>query len=215
MLLFRRTTLLGTIILLPILFNILLIDIFYAIPAAATWSAALYCGGLLFLLLLHWKEIRMILFRTPSSLPAIQAVIAKNIARVLGILLSLLFVWYVYTLTRPSMISGKWKVDQIIRNGNIVEANAWLTDKTAWKNVYFENYKRVTFSPNPYIAERDRIQNGDYAYDSSRQQVMLHFHGRKDTIISTVHFESTKKMIWKINDKKDIILLHLSKADID
>lgn len=67
------------------------------------------------------------------------------------------------------MVSGKWKVDQMIRNGNMVEANAWLTDKAAWKNVYFENYKRVTFSPNPYIAERDRIQNGDYAYDSSRQ----------------------------------------------
>lgn len=50
---FRRTSLLGALMLFPVMFNIVVVDIFYGIPAGATANALLFTLGLL---LVCWSE---------------------------------------------------------------------------------------------------------------------------------------------------------------
>ncbi|WP_332368985.1 hypothetical protein [Spirosoma telluris] len=59
LLLYRRTTLLGAMILLPVLVNIVLINIFYKIAIGAFFNSIIYSLSLVFLLLLHWKRIKL------------------------------------------------------------------------------------------------------------------------------------------------------------
>ena len=70
LLLFRKTTLLGVCILLPVLLNITLIDIFYGIFAPLV-LAIVFTLELLFLLLLRWKDLVEVFFRIPEVGPGI------------------------------------------------------------------------------------------------------------------------------------------------
>jgi hypothetical protein len=58
LLLFRRTTLFGVVILLPIMLNIVLINLFYHIAAGAFMNSVLFTLGLLYLLLLRRSALR-------------------------------------------------------------------------------------------------------------------------------------------------------------
>lgn len=58
LLLVGRTRLLGAFILVPIMFNVLLIDILYGIPIGATLNAAVYLSCLVGILCLNWKKMR-------------------------------------------------------------------------------------------------------------------------------------------------------------
>lgn len=69
LLLFRRTTLLGAAILLPVMINIVLINLFFDISAGAFMNSVLFSLGLLFLILLHRSALIGVFLRTGSDLP--------------------------------------------------------------------------------------------------------------------------------------------------
>nr|MCU0396253.1 hypothetical protein [Chitinophagaceae bacterium] len=71
MLLFRRTTLLGTILLLPVMLNIVLINLFYDIAAGAFLNSVAFTTGLCYLLSLHWTELRKTILGWKDQLPAV------------------------------------------------------------------------------------------------------------------------------------------------
>ena len=56
-LIFGRTRLLGAFILIPVMFNIVLIDILYEIPVGATLNAVVYLTCLVGILALNWRKI--------------------------------------------------------------------------------------------------------------------------------------------------------------
>ena len=82
LLLFRRTFLLGAVILLPAMVAILLLNICYDIGSGALANSAFYSTGLAYLILLHWEKVREFFRQTSYTLPKVSTNLIKNILRV-------------------------------------------------------------------------------------------------------------------------------------
>ena len=93
MLLFRRTLLMGSIILFSLLLNLTLINVFYQMNAGALLQSVLLTIGVFYLIILDSKRWIDFFFKTKSNLQSVQVnkVFLKNILRLSAILLSLLF----------------------------------------------------------------------------------------------------------------------------
>lgn len=212
LLLFRRTTITGIILLLPVMVNIVLIDIFYAIPTGALIQAVLFTLGLLYLLLLQWNAIRQFFIAVRSTLPAIRLGGIKTLIRLLLVAYAFGFI-YLFTTTYPAAgIAGKWQVDQLIRNGDTAKANSWLTDSLSWKNIYLEDNGGARFSPNPYVVESARTLAGKYTYSPSVHSIQ--FISRTpahDTFNIATTMPATGHMQWKMTHGRDTIFLTLTR----
>lgn len=66
LLLFRRTVLLGAVILAAVLFNLTLINIFYHLNAGALLQSVVASLDVLFLLALHWRQLVAVLLPNPN-----------------------------------------------------------------------------------------------------------------------------------------------------
>lgn len=102
LLLFRRTLLIGAIILFSLLLNLTLINIFYQMNAGGLLQSVLLTIGVLFLILLDYKKLVVFFLKTKSTLPALnfENGILKNILRISAIVLSLLFTVYLKSLVK-------------------------------------------------------------------------------------------------------------------
>lgn len=102
LLLFRKTLLIGAIILFSLLFNLTLINIFYQMNVGALLQSVLLTIGVLFLILLDFKKLVVFFLKTKSNLPClnVRSGILKNILRVSAIVLSLLFTIYLKSLVK-------------------------------------------------------------------------------------------------------------------
>jgi hypothetical protein len=100
LLLFRRTLLLGSIILFSLLINLTLINIFYQMNAGALLQSVVLTIGVLFLILLEYKKLVVFFLKTKSNLPSLSfnSNFAKNMIRLSAIVLSLLFTIYLKSL---------------------------------------------------------------------------------------------------------------------
>lgn len=216
LLLFRRTTLLGAAILLPVMVNIVLINFFYDISPGAFMNSVLFSLGLIFLVLLQRSALIAVFLRTGSDLPEARLGFFKNLFRFLAVACAFGLIFYFTTLTPASPLAGKWTVDRLIRNSDTVNANAWLTDSTAWSTVYMEEEGYAGLCPNPYIYDDDKSTWARYKYDSSKQQLRLIFTKKKpqndDTVIAAVSHFDGRHMQWNGVMGKDTLLVLLSKA---
>lgn len=213
LLVFRRTYLLGIVILLPVMINILLIDIFYSIPFGATINAALFTIGLLYLLLLKWKELTAFFLRPTDNLPPVRLGILKPLIKVAGLVFILAFTYYGKGVRSSFSFIGKWQVDTLVRNGLRIDQDAWLHDPTVWKHVYVEQYGNITFSPNPFVIEKNKARSGEYDYDTAKHVMKLRINGNDGALITYVTIQDAYHMQWKIVDYKDTTILHLSKVE--
>lgn len=102
LLLFRKTLLIGAIILFSLLLNLTLINIFYQMNAGALLQSVLLTIGVLFLILLDYKKLVVFFIKTKSNLPSLnfRSVLVKNILRISAIVLSLLFTIYLKSLVK-------------------------------------------------------------------------------------------------------------------
>ena len=215
LILFRRTTLLGVAILLPLMFNILLINWFYGITDYAFLNSILYTLGLFYLLILRQKDIRAVLFQTSGLLPKLQKGFPKYIFKFLAIAYPIALIFYLSGLKSSTMLIGKWRVDEFVRNRDTLSANSWLTDSLVWKNIYLEEYGVAVLSPNPYMVEKDKSYTGKYEYDSSVHKIRFilgHGKTKKDTLNATVNFIDSTHMNWAIISTNDTLSLQLSKV---
>jgi hypothetical protein len=214
---FRRTTILGIILLLPVIINVSLIDIFYGIAGGATANAVLFTLALTYLLGLQWPAIRDFLRKTQPNLPRIGSRFSKNLLRLALTAWAFTFIAWVASTKGPCALTGKWRVDQLIRNGRTAAPNDWLTDSLSWKYIYVEKFGRATFSPNPYVVEPGRATVGIYKYDSPRHSIHFTFFHEpsNDTATARLTGETTGHMRWTLIDARDTILLTLTKVSVD
>jgi len=213
LLLFRRTTLLGTVVLLPVLVNVVLIDVFYGIAEGALMNAVVFTLGLTYLLLLRWKDLKAVFLDTISALPPIKLGWAKYVLRLFVVAYAFLFIWHFAGYRHPEYMTGKWQVEQIVRNEDTVKAQAWLTDSTAWKNIYLEESGRIYLSPNPYVFEAKRAQAGFYAYDDRTHTIKWIILEKADTFNVVVSGKDAKHEHWRLVHQKDTIGLTMTKAE--
>ena len=102
LLLFKRTVLIGSIMLFSLLFNLTLINIFYQMNAGALLQSILLTIGVLYLILLDYKKLIIFFLKTKSNLPSVnlKSYVLKNIIRFSAIVLSLLYTIYLKNLMK-------------------------------------------------------------------------------------------------------------------
>ena len=213
LLVFRRTTLLGVALLLPVMVNIVLINLFYDIATGAFVNSMLFTLGLLYLMLLRWDNLKAIFWNYKSNLPQIGTVLLRNIARLTCIGGAAAFIAYLSTKMQPSTIAGKWEVKTMIRNGKIIPVNGWVKDSTAWKTIYFEEFRDLYCCPNPYVFDNKRSLWLDYIYDDSKKNLKIISYERKkiDTINVKISNFKARKMQLDMVMYGDTIRLDLNK----
>lgn len=195
LILYRRTTLLGVMILLPVMINIVLINLFFNIAVGALFNSVIYSLSLIFLLLLHWKKLKTVFWDLVDHLPGIPPVRGwmKHSLRLLVIAAAFVSL-KVEMRIRPNeqTLKGTWKVEKLIRNGQVQPATAWLTDNRAWSRIYFAGNEGCAFSPNPYRISSGESLFGGYEFDSLHNKLQVNFY--TDTLRATLSHRTAETM---------------------
>jgi hypothetical protein len=113
LLLFRKTRLLGAILLLPVLLNILFINIFYGLNAGATLQSVVLSLGLIYLFSLDFKRILAFLFDAKDGLKNsnLWGRGVQNLIRFITIFIPFLMVFSTYYFEiKPDKTSGIYEV---------------------------------------------------------------------------------------------------------
>jgi hypothetical protein len=212
LLLFRRTSLLGVCILLPVMVNIVLINMFYHIAVGAFINSIIITIGLLYLLLLKWEDLISVFFNAAAVLPPVRLSLLKPFIKLLVIAVAFGTI-YSYVYRRPaSIFAGKWKVYQFIRNGKVISGNDWLTNPNSWCYIYIEETGNVLMSPNPYVFDRERVRQADYQYDDKTHIMKLIFAHVDTQKVMVSHYTGTA-MQWNTVLDDSTLQLKLIKAD--
>ncbi|MDQ2921936.1 MAG: hypothetical protein M3R52_10050 [Acidobacteriota bacterium] len=117
LLMFRKTTLLGSCILLPLVTNIILIDIFYSIDLGALVVALIIAAALIIILSSHRAELLETFWSKQNRLFPSQRspqfrVYGKYVVRALMIAIAAIFTYWVanYNNRLPTPIDGAWDI---------------------------------------------------------------------------------------------------------
>lgn len=117
LLMFRKTALLGSCLLLPVISNIILIDIFYRVDLSALLAAIIMEFALVGILAFHRQELLEVFWPKqntviPDQSSARSRVFGKYAIRVLIIVLSAVYTYWVanYNNRLPTTIDGAWDV---------------------------------------------------------------------------------------------------------
>ena len=169
LLLFRRTTLLGCFTLLPVMTNILLINLFYDIAFGAFINSLMFTIGLSFILSFYWPKIKSVLF---SSLAASTVSInfwLRNVLRVLvigsaaGIIL-----YFGQRMNKDNPLSGVWNTTNFIRNNDTLNHANWQSDTLLWNKIYFDYNNSISLNSNPFYFEKSIGFRGTYTWDAKK-----------------------------------------------
>lgn len=218
LLLFRRTTLLGVITLLPVQINILLINIFYGIGPLTTFISIIMVLGLSYLTLERKEDIIAFFSRYKSTLPSVGNSTLRKSVRFLCILIPFLFVlYYSYDVRKSEKYFGKWKVEKMTRNGEIVSEKAWEKDPLAWKIIYFEERGKMLYCSNPNMYVDSTSIFMKYNYDDNENSLKVISYEinpeKPDTIPVQISKFEDKSMQWKMIFNKDTIQMELKKEN--
>ena len=216
LLLFRKTTLLGVTILLPVMLNILLINVFYNIALGAFINSVLFSVALIYLLLLQWKPLKEIYLHSVSILPEIKIGIWKRLLQVLCIGGAFMIIYSYVLRDEHSPLEGKWKIVSLQKNGVAVKEGAWLTDSTAWSNAYFETYGRAVFCANPYVFDTKRVTWTHYKLDTAKKIITFDTklsEKARDTAIATLLAYSAKAVEWQGRFGKDTMRVKMERVE--
>lgn len=219
LLLFKRTILLGITILLPVMLNIVLINVFYNIGPITLFTSILITLGLIYLFLQHKVNIIDFFKQHKDRLPSMGTNLSRSIARVLCILIPLVFViYYNYDVHRSKKYFGKWNVTAMTRNGELIKENAWLQDTLAWKTIYIEERGKMYYCPNPYLYEDNTSLFMKYYHDEDGQNFKVISYeknrNKPDTIPIQIDNFNDESMQWKMMLYKDTIHMELKRENL-
>jgi hypothetical protein len=157
LLLFRRTRLVGVFILLPVLANILLMDIFYQIGDSVVVHASIMMAGVLYFLFIEFGRLKEFFFAAKDQLPVLHlSNFSKMAIRLSIIYIPLLLIAMHGKPDKYPQLTGKYEVTRLrigqqilyrtscadslltvvyfdIRNGCVFEFN---TPQRRWNGTY-------------------------------------------------------------------------------
>ncbi|GAB3982720.1 hypothetical protein GCM10028806_54920 [Spirosoma terrae] len=213
LLLYRKTTLLGVLILVPVMVNIVLINLFYKIAVGAFFNSVVYLLALAFFLFLNRQRLKIALLDLVDQLPAISSGRSwiKHSLRLLPIAIAFISLkLLIDTHPDDQVLRGSWKVEKLVRNGQVQSSSAWLTDSRAWNRIYFAGLTGCAFSPNPYRFESWEGRLGSYEFDSLRNRLEVAFYSR-DTLRAVVSNRTANAMRLQGVLGLDTLDIHLSR----
>jgi hypothetical protein len=219
LLLFRRTTLLGTMVLLPVMTNIVLINMFYQIDAGAFVVSVVLTLGLTYLLLLDYEKLKAVFWVFNDKLPSIQAggTWSKLLIRLLPIVAAFGVIYTVVVRdTSDKKLLGTWRVAKFIRNGSLLPADAWLNDSTVITKVYFSGHYGCALSTNPFVYNARQSLQGQYNFDDKAGELQfMYYSGNSypDTMRARVSGLTPHSMNIEAILKSDTLRMELVKVD--
>lgn len=213
LLLWRRTSLLGVVILFPVMINIVLINYFYHIAIGAFFNSVLYSLGLIYLLLLHGKELVALFLPAPVHRPVARSRIPGFFLRFTAIAGPCAILAILVHRTPITPLAGKWRVERLVRNRDTVKGQDWESNGEDWTTVYIEERGAIALCANPYIYDPQRAKLESFKYDSSRHRLQM--VDGQDSLNVTISGYDGSHMRWDGLYGKDTIMLQLSKAQKD
>lgn len=171
LLLFHRTRLVGVFILLPVLANILLMDIFYQIGFSVVVHASIMMAGILYFLFIEFNRLKEFFFTATNRLPELHfSKYVKWMVRLSIIYIPLLLIATHDRVNKYPGLTGKYEVKQLsidqqllhrstcadsiltvvyfdIKNGCVFQFN---TPAKRWNGTFTKNNNRIKikwFSP--------------------------------------------------------------------
>ena len=218
LLLFRRTTLIGVTLLLPVVFNIVLINIFYQIGPITLFTSILISFGLLYLVYQQKVDIIGFFNQYKNTLPIIGNNLSRTSARLFCVIIPCLFVlYYNYDVFHSKKYFGKWRVEKMTRNGKITAETEWEKDTLAWKVIYFEQRGKLLFCPNPnmYIDSVSLFMK--YDYDADKDALKIISFEKNPKVPDTIPVEINKfdgiSMEWNMIFNKETLRMKLVKEN--
>jgi hypothetical protein len=166
LLLFHRTRLVGVFILLPVLANILLMDIFYQIGFGVVVHASIMMAGILYFLVIEFNRLKEFFFAATNRLPELHfSRYVKWIIRLSIIYIPLLLIAMHGSVDKYPGLTGKYEVKKLTINQQLLQrsncADSILTV------VYFDIKKGCVFQFNT-PAKR---WNGTFSKDSNHLKI--------------------------------------------
>jgi hypothetical protein len=166
LLLFSRTRLVGVFVLLPVLANVLLMDIFYQIGDSVVVHASIMMLGALYFLFIEFDRLKEFFFTAKDQLPAVKLSRYYKIALRLSIVfLPLLFIAMHGKPDKHPQLTGKYEVKQLKINQQMLDrascADSILTV------VYFDIRNGCVFEFNT----PQRRWNGTYTLENDHLEI--------------------------------------------
>lgn len=138
LLFFRRTRFAATLLLFPVMLNILLVNIFYQMNAGALLQSILLTLGLLYLLSREYPALRSLLFHTPPASNN-KNVLSLWLVPITITLMGFLFISGLrFRLPDRSRIYGRYEVTSISVNGRNLSVPVDGNKDSILTRVYFD-----------------------------------------------------------------------------
>ncbi|WP_295117672.1 hypothetical protein [uncultured Chitinophaga sp.] len=174
LLLFSRTRLLGVFILLPVMANIIFIDLFYHLAPGVLAHACIMMAGLIYLLLLDYQQLRILFFAPQPGIPANNRVIKPLLRLSLFVIPCALLLSYNFPDKHPE-IKGRYEARYI--SGSL----------DSLRIVYLDIANEIVLD----LGGIDKRYYGRYAYDKTTGALQATWHfGRNAT--DTLHARLVK-----------------------
>ena len=166
LLLFHRTRLLGVFILLPVLANILLMDIFYQIGYSVVVHASIMMAGILYFLVIEFNRLKEFFFTTTNRLPELHFPwYVKLIVRLSIIYIPLLLIAMHGKVDKYPRLTGKYEVKQLTVNHQLLHWDNYA-DSTLTV-VYFDIKNGCVFQ----FDSPAKRWNGTFTKDSNHLKI--------------------------------------------
>jgi hypothetical protein len=226
MLLFLKTRLAGAALLLPVMINILLINLFYGISTDAFVNAILISVALSYILWLQRRKLVLLLFNKRPGILSKRMYYLKAALRVIVILFAFTAGYPYKQAADEAFYTGKWKIVQLIRNGKIVDQQQWQSDRGIWNNVYIEIKSKLAFSANPNYYDYSKNHILRYQYKLVRNHLLLTRYPNMadiadtakkmsvDSASVTIHRHNQNNMQWNAIIHGDTLQMELSRDTI-
>lgn len=174
MLLFHRTRLAGVFILIPVLANILLMDIIYQIGDSVVVHTSIMMLGTLYFLFADFDRVKELFFETKNRLPSLNVPGFLKIGIRLSIVyMPLLLIAMHGSVDKHPRLTGKYEVKQLKVNQQIINSTGGADSVLSC--VYFDVKDGCVFEFNT----PQRRWNGTYNLDGSNLNIHWHLPGDK------------------------------------
>ncbi len=193
MLLFSRTRLLGTIILLPILFNILLLDWFYDLGIIVNLYITLLTIAAVYLLLTEYGRLKEFFFIATSNLPVFNFKNRriKSMLRASAIVIPVLLIaCYRFPQTYPE-IFGKYEIKSSGITDSLSNFNARCADELS----------KIFIDDHDFVFQFGSYENrfiGTYYYNRHSKEIKVIWRypeTQHDTLYGSFSFSKYTKIL--------------------
>ncbi len=166
LLLFSRTRLAGVFVLLPVLTNILLMDIFYQIGGSVVVHASIIMAGLLYFLFIEFKRLKVFFFSATAQLSTLRLPgYIKTGIRLSIIYIPLLLIALHGKADQHPQLTGKYEVKQLRVAQQVLSRNSCADSILTM--VYFDVRNSCVFEFNSW----QNRWNGSYTKQNDHLQI--------------------------------------------